>query len=218
VTRVAIVAAAPAVRDRLETVVRSAGSLAVSAVAASVDALASTAGLASSEVVLLHVGAGIGARDLDAMPPIPVVVLTGRGVGTAVLPAILAAGVRGILPDDATSEEVAAALEAATAGLVVVPPEMVNDLVASRAPAGDGAPDFAAARPQSSVAAPSLTPREREILSMLAEGLPNKLIAARLAISEHTVKTHLEAIFDKLGTSTRAEAVAVGVRRGLLLL
>jgi two-component system nitrate/nitrite response regulator NarL len=48
--------------------------------------------------------------------------------------------------------------------------------------------------------------------------MPNKLIASRLRISEHTVKTHVEAIFDKLGASTRAEAVARGVRRGLLLL
>jgi DNA-binding CsgD family transcriptional regulator len=48
--------------------------------------------------------------------------------------------------------------------------------------------------------------------------LPNKSIAARLGISDHTVKTHLEAIFDKLGASTRAEAVARGVRLGMLLL
>jgi NarL family two-component system response regulator YdfI len=95
---------------------------------------------------------------------------------------------------------------------------MVTDLVAARPTPTDGARDFAAARPRSAVSAPPLTPREREILSMLAEGLPNKLIAARLRISEHTVKTHLEAVFEKLGASTRAEAVALGVRRGLLLL
>jgi DNA-binding NarL/FixJ family response regulator len=218
VTRVAIVAAAPAFRDRLESIVGSAGALTVSATASSVDALASNLGVASSEVVLLHAGAELGARFLDAMPPIPVVVLVGRRVPPSVLPAMLAAGVRGILPDDATRDEIAAAVDAAIAGLVVVPAEMVSDLVASRPQTADGARDFAAARPQSTVAAPSLTPREREILSMLAEGLPNKLIAARLAISEHTVKTHLEAIFEKLGASTRAEAVALGVRRGLLLL
>src|SRR5258705_8259827 len=63
-----------------------------------------------------------------------------------------------------------------------------------------------------------LTNREREILALLADGLANKQIAARLGISKNTVKTPLELMFDKLGVSSRAEAVATGVRRGLLLL
>lgn len=63
-----------------------------------------------------------------------------------------------------------------------------------------------------------LTGREREILGLLADGMGNKQIAARLGISANTVKTHLELLFDKLDVSSRAEAVATGVRRGLLLL
>jgi DNA-binding NarL/FixJ family response regulator len=63
-----------------------------------------------------------------------------------------------------------------------------------------------------------LSNREREILALLADGLVNKQIAARLGISANTVKTHLELLFDKLGVATRAEAVATGVKRGLLLL
>lgn len=63
-----------------------------------------------------------------------------------------------------------------------------------------------------------LTNREREILALLADGLGNKQIAARLGISTNTVKTHLELLFDRLGVSSRAEAVAAGVKRGLLLL
>jgi DNA-binding CsgD family transcriptional regulator len=63
-----------------------------------------------------------------------------------------------------------------------------------------------------------LTSREREILGLLADGMGNKQIAARLGISVNTVKTHLELLFDKLDVSSRAEAVATGVRRGLLLL
>jgi DNA-binding NarL/FixJ family response regulator len=63
-----------------------------------------------------------------------------------------------------------------------------------------------------------LTTREREILELLSEGFGNKQIAARLGISTNTVKTHLEFLFEKLGVSTRAEAVARGVRRGLLFL
>ena len=65
---------------------------------------------------------------------------------------------------------------------------------------------------------PPLSHREREVLALLADGLGNKQIAARLDISVNTVKTHLEMLFDKLGASSRAEAVAIGVRRGALLL
>lgn len=65
---------------------------------------------------------------------------------------------------------------------------------------------------------PPLSHREREILALLADGLGNKQIAARLDISVNTVKTHVEMLFDKLGASSRAEAVAIGVRRGALLL
>ena len=70
----------------------------------------------------------------------------------------------------------------------------------------------------SEVVGTTLSNREREILALLADGLVNKQIAARLGISTNTVKTHLELLFDKLGVATRAEAVATGVKRGLLLL
>jgi DNA-binding CsgD family transcriptional regulator len=63
-----------------------------------------------------------------------------------------------------------------------------------------------------------LTPREREILTLLGEGLVNREIGVRLGISEHTVKTHLAAIYEKLKVSNRAEAVATGLRRGLVML
>jgi DNA-binding NarL/FixJ family response regulator len=53
---------------------------------------------------------------------------------------------------------------------------------------------------------------------MLADGLGNKTIAARLGISDHTVKAHVGAVFEKLGVSTRAEAAALGLRRGLIAL
>jgi len=72
--------------------------------------------------------------------------------------------------------------------------------------------------PRDTVGETVLTNREREILALLADGLGNKQIAARLGISPNTVKTHLELLFEKLGVSSRAEAVATGVKRGLLLL
>ncbi len=61
-----------------------------------------------------------------------------------------------------------------------------------------------------------LTPREHEVLTLLADGLPNRDIAARLGVSEHTVKFHLGAIFGKLGASTRTEAVQKGLRSGVI--
>jgi DNA-binding NarL/FixJ family response regulator len=217
VTRVAIIATA-AVRAGLEALVARSASVTITAAAASVDAIVGDPRLASSEVVLLHAAmTELVPRGLDALPPIPIVVLL-RGPPTRdAIPTLLAAGVRGVLPDDSTAEEIVAAVEAAAAGLVVVSSDQVGDLVGSRA-AGAPPRDFPSARGRSNAQIPALTPREREILAMLAEGLPNKLIASRLGISDHTVKTHLEAIFDKLGASNRAEAVARAVRSGLLLL
>jgi DNA-binding NarL/FixJ family response regulator len=61
-----------------------------------------------------------------------------------------------------------------------------------------------------------ITSRETDVLRMLAQGLVNKDIATRLGISEHTVKFHISSILDKLGASTRTEAVALGIRRGLI--
>ena len=86
--------------------------------------------------------------------------------------------------------------------------------------AHDGEDSGVRARPtrNDATVAPILSNREREILALLADGLANKQIAARLGISKNTVKTHIELLFDKLAVSTRAEAVATGVRRGLLLL
>ena len=80
------------------------------------------------------------------------------------------------------------------------------------------APVFARQRTQDRIVGAGLTVREREVLTLLADGLGNKQIAARLGISTNTVKTHLELLFEKLGVSTRAQAVAAGVRLGLLLL
>jgi DNA-binding CsgD family transcriptional regulator len=62
----------------------------------------------------------------------------------------------------------------------------------------------------------SLTPRETEVLGLLAEGLANKEIAAQLAFSTHTAKFHVESILRKLDAANRAEAVKEGIRRGMI--
>lgn len=89
-------------------------------------------------------------------------------------------------------------------------------IVIARAPAPVSV--RAPTRIRSEAGAATLSRREQEILALLADGLVNKQIAARLGISTNTVKTHLELLFEKLGVTTRAEAVATAVKQGLLLL
>jgi DNA-binding NarL/FixJ family response regulator len=120
----------------------------------------------------------------------------------------LRAGVRAILPSDISPDQLVAALEAAAAGLIVMHPAEVDDMFPAAEPAS---------RPVAEPTEP-LTPRESEVLQMLASGLANKQIAARLAISEHTVKFHVASILGKLGAGSRTEAVSLGIRRGLVLL
>lgn len=127
----------------------------------------------------------------------------------------------------AESEEIRAALAAAlgaSAGFEVVSVGASAAEVSSAADVVVSARDAAIARRTTSrdeedtPAGVLLSNRERQVLGLLADGLGNKQIAARLGISTNTVKTHLELLFDKLGVSSRTEAVATAARRGLLLL
>jgi two-component system, NarL family, response regulator YdfI len=117
-------------------------------------------------------------------------------------------GVRAVLPSDITPDQLVAALRAATAGLVVLHPVEVTATFSTQATSSQALDELTE----------PLTPREREVLQMLASGLGNKQIAARLNISEHTAKFHVASILGKLGAGSRTEAVAVGIRRGLVLL
>jgi len=123
---------------------------------------------------------------------------------------MLRAGARAVLPRSAAPEEIRAAVRAAAAGLASLPAALSGALLEGTPPDGVGAP----VDTEDHV----LTTRERQVLTLLGEGLVNKEIAARLGISEHTVKTHLAAIYEKLDASNRAEAVARGLRRGLIML
>jgi len=114
------------------------------------------------------------------------------------------AGVRGVLPSEAGAEQIVSALDAVSKGLVVLHPVEV----------GAGRP----ARSEEAELIEPLTPREREVLQMLASGLGNKEIAARMKISEHTAKFHVAQILGKFGASSRTEAVTIGMRVGLVLL
>ena len=115
----------------------------------------------------------------------------------------LRAGASGVVSANAGAGEYAAALEAVGQGLAVLPQELLRTLVPTGDPAGLG---------------PSLTPRESSVLTLLSEGATNKMIARRLDISVHTAKFHVASILDKLDATTRTDAVAQGVRQGLLML
>src|SRR5215216_4850736 len=158
-----------------------------------------------ADVVLLALEPGEGpVYPLSASPDnisrLPAIVILGDEPAEVWSTRAVRSGARGALPRTATADQIVAAVMAAAAGLVVREPAPIR-----KAEIGS---------PVSLRALQSLTPREIEILGLLAEGLGNKTIAARLGISEHTVKTHVTSVFTKLEVSTRAEAVARAARLG----
>lgn len=150
------------------------------------------------DLLLLEVGPDDPdpAALLAGLGPLPAVVLADE-------PQVewLRGGAGALLRREAGEAEIAAALQAAAAGLLAVHPEVL-DLPRPR-PTGPGE---------------ALTAREAEVLEMMAEGLSNKEIAARLGISDNTVKFHLASVYGKLGVSSRAEAVTAALRTGRLML
>lgn len=135
-------------------------------------------------------------------PGVPVVVL----LPDATLAAeALAAGARGLLVRDAGEEQLRSALLAVDAGLLVIEPQLMATLQP-------------APRPDEQPLLEPLSAREEEVLQLLAEGMSNRAIAQVLAISEHTVKFHVNAIMTKLDAQSRTEAVVRATRLGLILL
>lgn len=136
----------------------------------------------------------------DVAPPVLALVNAPDVVSDA-----LAQGATAVLPQDTGGDVLAAALAAAAYGLVVLTPDML--------PATALAPSVDMAAP-----ADALTPRELEVLVLVAEGLANKAIASRLGISDHTVKFHINAVMGKLGAQSRTDAVVRATRLGLITL
>ena len=147
-------------------------------------------------------GAVLPEADLREWPPIIILVARPDAAWTN---AALRAGVRAVVPRE--GQDLAAAITAVAAGYIVLHPDAAE--VATPAVNGVLAP------PRSGHV---LTPREIEVLRMIAEGLANKAIASRLRISEHTVKFHVGSIFAKLHAGSRTEAVTLGARQGLVML
>jgi len=112
----------------------------------------------------------------------------------------------GLLSSESSSEELIAAVHAIHQGLIVAPRARLDGLWVENPPSEAGE------------LIEQLTPRETEILELLAQGLANKQIALELEISEHTVKFHVSSIYAKLGATNRMEAVRMGLQLGLITL
>ena len=210
--RVFIVAASPLIRAGLHSMLADSR---VDIVGSAADLESISGQLVDVEPDVVLVGAAADAQEelLNALEDAEVaqeypVMLLSEQPKTAWLSKVLRAGVRAVLPPDVAAEQLRAALEAAAAGLVVIHPSELDTVLS--AAIGPSAPLDELLEP--------LTRREREVLQMLAAGLANKEVAARLAISDHTVKFHVASILGKLGASTRTEAVSAGIRRGLVML
>jgi DNA-binding NarL/FixJ family response regulator len=118
---------------------------------------------------------------------------------------------RAVLPTNVASRELCAAIGAVAEGLVVMTPEMfqtVLDIAGDQEPDGHQVGSLEAA----------LTAREGQVLALLADGGSNKHIARALGVSVHTAKFHVSALMSKLGARSRADVVAIGLRRGLIAL
>ena len=196
-----IAAPSPVVRAGLETLVGNHPELEVAGAFPDL----SSAEAVRAEVVLLAAAGfdaliGSGAEE-------PVVLLASREAPPFTR-AAFDAGVRAVLGPDASAHEIVAAIEAVAAGLAVMHPSDLEPLLAVSAVAPAAAGNHAQGL--------ALTAREREVLRMMADGDANKQIAWKLAISDHTVKFHVASILAKLGATSRAEAVGIGLRKGLV--
>jgi DNA-binding NarL/FixJ family response regulator len=160
--------------------------------AAMLEAAGHTVADDTPDVVLCDLAPGV---PLPAEAEAPVVLLSDRAPAGA-QPA-------GVLGRDVSAARLDLALRAVAAGLLVRAPGV--------SPASEG---FRAG--WEDLPGPPLTPREAEILSLVGQGMSNKAVARRLGISVHTVKFHLEALFSKLEATSRAEAVAKGLRGGVI--
>jgi two-component system, NarL family, response regulator YdfI len=212
VTRVLLIAASPRERHRLEDLLEDGGAQVVGSVPnpnALTDELLEVAELL---LILLDSSSGAAEELLETLEEqgilreTPVVFLTVPRPQQWISQ-VLRAGVRGILPTDLSASQLAAAVQTVAQDLIVLHP---NETQVRNSTSLNDVEVTDLVEP--------LTTREREVLQMLTQGRGNKQIAARLNISEHTVKFHVASILGKLGASTRTEAVSLALRRGLILL
>ena len=201
------------VREGLEMLLGLLPGIDVVGSAADGEEAVALAGRLRPDVVLMDLGMphcdGVEAtrRLRERQPGIHVLVLTTYADDRSVV-AALRAGARGFLTKDAGADQIDQALRAVMRGEAAIDPAVQHHVVAAVAAGGAGE------TPEESLP-DGLTPREAEVMSLIAAGLSNAEIAGRLVITEATVKSHVNHLFGKTGVRDRAQAVAYAYRNGL---
>jgi DNA-binding NarL/FixJ family response regulator len=204
--RVLIVGDSPLARAGLAGLLNTQAGIEVVGQVAADSGLTSSLAVYRADVVAWDMG-WEASRSLDFLSEVrevapPILALFNDSADIA---AIYEAGARGLLLEDVGGEQLTAALYAVSRGLLVLNPLLALPSLSSVPSANNSAAD-------------ALTPRELEVLALVAEGLPNKVIASRLGISEHTVKFHVNSVMSKLGVQSRTEAVVRATRLGMITL
>jgi DNA-binding NarL/FixJ family response regulator len=196
-----IMAPSPVRRDWLSDGVRNDPEIHVVGIAPTFPALRSLMSDTTADISLVEASSEVNSITRDWLHEVldltPVVLLTPQP-DVPLFNQIRHAGTGALLQSDASIEQIIQAIKAVAAGLTVL--DSALSLQSSE---------------HENLAEP-LTPREAEVLQLLADGLGNKDIAAKLGISEHTIKFHIRSILGKLGAASRTEAVARGLRSGLI--
>ena len=173
------------------------------------DSLYDVADLYDPEVLLVDLGWDVHAMlealtDLSSDYPV-VALLNDEAQATAVFGTLARFSTYGVLLSETDAELITTALTTAYTGLLVIDPALANAITASITTSTETLIE-------------SLTPREDEVLQLLAQGMTNKAIAHTLGITDHTVKFHVNAIMNKLNAQSRTEAVVQATRAGLIIL
>jgi len=191
----------PVVRQGVRSLVESTWPSSEVAEAETVDAALEELGKSKPDIVIIdpwRAGADVAGtlKRVAQETKAPIVVFTSDG-GARLLSEALKAGVKGYVRKDSPSDDLVRAIDAARTGEFYVDPSLSSTLVLDE---GDR----------------TLSARQREILQMLADGMQTDAVAKQLGLSTETVRTHTKRILAKLEASTRTQAVAIGIRHGLI--
>jgi DNA-binding NarL/FixJ family response regulator len=202
------------VRDGLSMLVDLIDGVEVIGTACDGEEAVALAGSERPDVVLMDLrmprmeGAEATRKIRAELPDTEVLVLTTYADDESLFPA-LRAGAKGYLTKDASAEEIEQAIRAVAAGYTYLDPAVQQRLVSAFTAAGQATGEVAGQSPD------DLTPRELEVLKLIAAGLSNAEIAETLVVSAATVKTHVNRIFYKTGARDRAQAVRYAYQRGI---